>query len=145
MGENWEGHLWSWDQKSDVVLPSRPAPHPTGSFFLAGCFPLSVTLELLVSNKYCRTEVVMDDRLLTKETHGSKRAPIQKTWDLVLVVYKEDHDADHILWTLGSYFIKLKWESWPSKLPLPPYLSGKHSKELLLWQVIQHNPFITLA
>ena len=87
----------------------------------------------------------MEDRLLTKETHGSKRAPVQKTWDLVLVVYKEDHDADHILWTLGSYFIELKWGGWPSKLPLPPYSSGKHSKELLLEQVIQHNPFITLA
>ena len=57
----------------------RVAPHPAGSFILAGSFPLSFALELSVSNKYCRTEVVMDDRLLTKETHGSKRAPVQKT------------------------------------------------------------------
>lgn len=125
-----------------MLLQSRAAPCAAGSFTPASSFSLSFTLELLVFNKYCTAEVVKEDRLFAKESHGSKTAPSQKTWDLVLVVYTVDHDTDHFLLTLGPCFVKLKWGGWSSKLPHPVYPRGKHSQELPLRQDIQCSSFV---
>lgn len=42
---------------------------------------LSFTLELLVFNKYCITEMMKVGRLFTKDSCGSRRAPSHKAWD----------------------------------------------------------------
>lgn len=141
MGERSEGLPWKIlfraSNVSDMVLQPRAASCTAGSFTPASSFSLNFILDLLVFNKYCMAEMMKEDRLYAKESHGSNRAPSQRSADLVLAVYTVDHYANHFLLALGPCFFKLKWGGWTAKLPPPTCPSGKHSQELLLCQDIQ--------